>query len=41
MCIIDRKAEELVDASDSGELPQEVAENAVDESSTDDIPLEE
>jgi DNA-directed RNA polymerase subunit beta' len=36
-----KKAEELEDASDSGELPPEVAENTVDESSTDDIPLEE
>ena len=32
-----QKAEELEDASDSPELPPEVAENATDESSTDDI----
>ena len=36
-----QKAEELEDASDSPELPPEVAENATDESSTDDIPVEE
>ena len=36
-----QKAEELEDASNSPELPPEVAENATDESSTDDIPVEE
>ena len=36
-----QKAEELEDSSDSPELPPEVAENAADERSTDDIPVDE
>tara|TARA_B100000405_G_scaffold288162_1_gene236665 strand:- start:789 stop:1484 length:696 start_codon:yes stop_codon:yes gene_type:complete len=36
-----QKAEELEDSSDSTELPPEVAENAADERSTDDIPVDE
>jgi hypothetical protein len=36
-----QNTEELEDASNSLELPPEVAENATNESSADDIPVEE